>query len=494
MAARSERARWLGRRGGGGLRNRAALGEVWLGDTQHGFEGGAALVRVALWRRQLGGDQPRDLVHVDGHAVVRLVAEGQLRGVAGVVGERVEGLVGPVDRGPFKGVDVHRLRADALVVAHPPPEALVHEQDARHRHGPLHAQRLHRRAQAAVDDEGVHLAEEHPKVRALGLEQRPLRLELLHLRRHGRRHRVALPFAHVQQREGVLRLGEHPDGDGERSGARHWHRREGHHHQLLALAARVLDETVDGRLERAAAGRRRAQEDEIGALERVGPVRGALEGGGQHRDDDGQLPLERRLPRVRVREPPLRALRGQRERREGQLLHRVAQRLERRVRGACQLLDPFAAREAAAVDREHRVPVVVGRRDAARLQAEADGGHAVRLAAHERDAREREGVDDHVDWPRRRLQRAEVVHDDGRRREEVHLGRRHHQLLQHLSARGHDLLGHVGLRLPLRVAARAEEAHLAGGDVGALAQHEAAPPLLGAEGDAPAELAAQPTR
>ena len=44
---------------------------------------------------------------------------------AAVGGERVERLVGPVDRRHLEGIDVHRFGANALVIAHPPPEALI---------------------------------------------------------------------------------------------------------------------------------------------------------------------------------------------------------------------------------------------------------------------------------------------------------------------------------------------------------------------------------
>ena len=51
-------------------------------------------------------------------------------------------------------------------------------------------------------------------------------------------------------------------------------------------------------------------------------------------------------------------------------------------------------------------PVVIVRGDAGGLQAEARDGDGVRLSTHERDAREREGVDDQVHLGRGgRLQR-----------------------------------------------------------------------------------------
>ena len=60
---------------------------------------------------------------------------------------------------------MHRLGADTLLVADQAPEALIHEQDARHHGGLAHAQRLDSGPQPAMHDEGVHLPGEHGMVR-----------------------------------------------------------------------------------------------------------------------------------------------------------------------------------------------------------------------------------------------------------------------------------------------------------------------------------------
>ena len=67
--------------------------------------------------------------------------------------------------------DIARLWANAFVVAHKPPKALIHQQDARHHSWLLHAQRLHGGTEATMHNESIHLAEEDTKVRTLNLKE-----------------------------------------------------------------------------------------------------------------------------------------------------------------------------------------------------------------------------------------------------------------------------------------------------------------------------------
>lgn len=115
-------------------------------------------------------------------------------------------------------------RADALVGDDAAPEALVHQQDARHRDRLVHSQRLDGGAQPAVDDERVHMAEEIAKVGALHLEEAASLPERGGARLERARHRVRLPFAHVYGRVVRRAVGEHTRHGLEHAPPRDWHR------------------------------------------------------------------------------------------------------------------------------------------------------------------------------------------------------------------------------------------------------------------------------
>ena len=164
------------------------------------------------------------------HAVVLGVAPRERLGGGGVAAVLIEGLVDVLDTAAMKVADVHRLGPHPALLADAPPEALVEEQAARdgdglacaetpsravsgarrvvpsaarpkamtvgskaggkHRRvgsfttgvagggeGRTGAQRLDGRAEAAVNDEGVDVSEEDPKVGGIDLEQLATRIE-----------------------------------------------------------------------------------------------------------------------------------------------------------------------------------------------------------------------------------------------------------------------------------------------------------------------------
>mmetsp|Transcript_5937 Transcript_5937/g.12954 ORF Transcript_5937/g.12954 Transcript_5937/m.12954 type:complete len:225 (-) Transcript_5937:1504-2178(-) len=204
--------------------------------------------------RSLRRKEPGERADIGGDAIISLVAkvEGRCRGR--VVGLGIERGVCPLGGMLYEDGKVHGLGPDALVEADIAPEALVHQENARHRDGLLHAQRLDGGAKPSVHDEGVHLAEEQPEVRALCLEELPLARQLACQALHLSGHPVRLPLAHVEQCEVMPALAQHLDRCRECLGPAHRHRREGHHHQLPLPPPGLRDEGGDGPVQRAASG------------------------------------------------------------------------------------------------------------------------------------------------------------------------------------------------------------------------------------------------
>mmetsp|Transcript_80341 Transcript_80341/g.236365 ORF Transcript_80341/g.236365 Transcript_80341/m.236365 type:complete len:548 (-) Transcript_80341:69-1712(-) len=368
------------------------------------------------------------------------------------------------------------------------PEALVQEQRTSDGRRLLQSECLDGGAQAPMDDEDVHALEEDTEVGLLGLEEAALLLQRLGFRCKVSWDRVLVPLPHINEPQVEGAVFDHLGGAPQHRLPVNRHAAERHDSQLRTGVARTLDEVLQGLWERAAPAAPLAQEDEVRAADAVPPVRGSLESTRTHRNHDWLIALLHNRPSVSwVQAEPI-AHGVDVVAREGVLLREGLPERKRVLTGEHALLEAVHEADAVRLDRLHGRPCGVGAGNEAGLEDEADRGYLVKLVGHQRDARQRHAVDQHVYLRALVLEALQMLHDHGAAVEELGLRVREHHHLHELALLVRRPLAQGAVHARLRVAAHVQEADLALRQARRVRQHEALPAELRADGDPPAPL------